>query len=148
MTLVKLLQDRACQRIALVVLLLLTTALLLLTSLNAAAPAIDLAYGDTTIKMAADRAWTLFPGDCVNISWELEGIKSLYIEGEGKIGQGEMAFCPGINATSPLIEVTAQNSIYRRVDLEIHHLPDLLLYLCGFVGLAGSSCQSLAAGST
>ena len=138
MTLVKLLSERAGQRIALVVLLFLASALLLLTFLNAASPVIDLAYGDTTIKMAADRAWTYFPGDCVNISWELEGIKSLYIEGEGKIGQGEMAFCPSINATSPLIEVTAKNSIYRRLDLELHHLPDMIFYLVSFVGLVGS----------
>ena len=138
MTIARLLHDRAGQRIALVALLIFASALLLLTILNTLAPAIDLVYGDTTIKITADRAWTYFPGDCVNISWELEGIKSLYIEGEGKIGQGEVAFCPSINATSPLIEVTAKNSIYRRLDLELHHLPDVIFYLVGFVGLVGS----------
>ena len=71
-------------------------------------------------------------------AWELEGIKSLYIEGEGKIGQGEVAFCPSINATSPLIEVTASNGLYRRIGLDIHHLPDVIFYLVGFVGLVGS----------
>ena len=138
MTIVKLLQDRAGQSLALVGLLFLASALLLLTLLNTPAPAIDLVFGDTTIKMAADRAWTYFPGGCVNISWELEGIKSLYIEGEGKIGQGEIPYCPSINVTSPLIEVTASNGIYRRIDLDIHHLPDLIFYLVGFVGLVGS----------
>ena len=116
---------------------LLAGLLLLLTILNTPPPKIDRVYGETSIRLAADRAWTLFPGDCVNLSWELEGIKSLYIEREGKIGWGEMAYCPGISAGGPRIEVTAQNGIYRRLSLPIHHLPDLLLYIAGLVALLG-----------
>ena len=116
---------------------LLAGLLLLLAILNTPPPKIDLVYGETSIRLAADRAWTLFPGDCVNLSWELEGIKTLYIEREGKIGWGEMAYCPGISADGPRIEVTAQNGIYRRLNLQINHLPALLLYVAGFVGLLG-----------
>ena len=124
--------------VTLIGLTLLACVLLFLTILNTPIPEFDLQYGETSIKIAADRGWTLFPGDCVNLTWELEGIKSLYIEREGKIGWGEMPFCPEVNATSPRIEVTAPNGIYRRLDFQIHHLPDLLLYLVGFVGLIGS----------
>lgn len=116
---------------------LLACMLLLLTILNTPPPKIDRDYGETSIRLAADRAWTLFPGDCVNLSWELEGIETLYIEREGKIGWGEMAYCPGISSSGPRIEVTAQNGIYRRLSLPIHHLPDLLLYMAGLVALLG-----------
>lgn len=117
---------------------LLACLLLAFTVAGTATPAIDQQYGDTRISISADRAWTLFPGDCVNLAWQLEGIQSLYIDGEGKIGWGEMSFCPAINATAPRIEVTAKNTLYRRLDLEIKHLPDLLFYLVGFVGFVGA----------
>ena len=47
-------------------------------------------------------------------------------------------FCPAINATRLKFEVTAATGIYRDLDLEIRHLPNLLLYLAGFVGLVGT----------
>ena len=126
------------QRIALLVSAPILCLLLVFTIRNSPPPAIDLRYGDTTIQFAADRAWTLFQGDCVNIQWQLEGIQSLHIDGHGEIGWGEMSYCPSINATSPLLEVTAINGIYRRLSIDIQHLPDLLFYLAGFVGLIGS----------
>ena len=43
-----------------------------------------------TVEITADKAWSILPGDCIEIIWQLEGIKSLYIDGEGKIGWGEM----------------------------------------------------------
>ena len=138
MSFIKLQKLRGVHLLALAGFALLICGLLLLMVVGTPAPVINLEYGDTTIEISADRAWTLLPGDCVDILWQLEGIKSLYIEGYGRIGSGEMTFCPNINATSPLIEVTAQNGIYRLLALEIHHLPDMMFYLVGFIGLVGS----------
>lgn len=126
------------RRISLIVSALATGLLLLLTVVNSSAPSIDLAFGETTVFISADRAWTLFPGDCVNLQWRLEGIESLYVAGGGKIGADAMRFCPDINATSPLFEVRARNGIYRSFQLDIRHLPDLLFYLAGFVTVVGS----------
>ena len=83
------------------------------------------------------------PGRCtpaiVSISLgSSTGLKTLYIEREGKIGWGEMAYCPGISSSGPRIEVTAQNGIYRKLSLRINHLPDLLLYTAGFSRFAGA----------
>ena len=122
---------------------LLVCMLLALTIWNTPAPQISNQFGETKIDISADRAWTLYPGDCVQLSWQLEGIESLYIEGEGKIGWGEMPFCPAINATSPTIEIRAQNGIYRDLQLTIHHLPDLLFYLLGFIGVCGAGLLTL-----
>ena len=130
-------------RIAPLAILFATALLLFLLMRGAPAPAIDLAYADTTIRIAADRAWTFFPGDCVNLAWDMEGIQALYINDYGRIGRDAMEFCPAANATSPVIEITAQNGIYRRLTLEIKHLPDLIIYLFGFVALLGSALLSL-----
>lgn len=117
---------------------LATCLLLILTILNSPAPRIDRAFGETTVFISADRAWTLFPGDCVRLRWRLEGIASLHVDGAGKIGADEMRYCPAINATSPLFEVRAQAGIYRSFRLNIHHLPDLLFYLLGIVTFVGA----------
>ncbi len=143
MSAVKILQSRKSQRIGLFVSTLAVALLLILTIHNTPAPTIDLEYAATSIRIVADRAWTFFPGDCVNLSWEMEGIQSLYINDYGRIGRDKMIFCPAVNATSSIIEVTAQNGIYRRLELEIQHLPDLLFYLLAFVALLGSGMLSL-----
>ena len=143
MSFIKLQKLRGVHLLALAGFALLICGLLLLMVVGTPAPVINLEYGDTTIEISADRAWTLLPGDCVGIRWELAGIRSVYVEGKGKIGADEMEFCPGINASNPLFEITAQNGIYRWFELDIHHLPDLVFYLGGFVGLIGSCLFAL-----
>ncbi len=117
--------------------------LFIITVRDSPPPTIDQAFGETSIFIAADRDWTLLPGDCLNIRWRLEGIASLHVDGAGKIGADETRFCPEINATSPLFEVRAQDGVYRSFRLDIHHLPDLLFYLAGFVLLLGSPALAL-----
>ena len=143
MNVTRMMQSCGFRRFAALAILLGTALLLFVLMRSVPAPAIDLAYTDTTIQIAADHAWTFYPGDCVNLSWEMEGIQSLYINDYGRIGRDSMKFCPAINATSPVIEVTAQNGIYRRLALEIMHLPDLIFYLFGFVALLGSALLSV-----
>ena len=122
---------------------LLLIALFIVLVAYSAAPRLDLRYGDTTIQVSADRSWAFFPGDCVGIEWRLKGIKSLYIDGAGKIGSGSQEFCPSLTKSSPLIEVRAQNDIYRRLGLEVHYLPDLIFYLAAFAGVLGSLLGAL-----
>lgn len=126
------------QRIILISAMLAICFLFFLTVQNSPPPTIDLDIGDTSIFIGSNRDWTLYPGDCVKIRWQLEGITSLYVDGAGRIGADDMRFCPDISATSPLFEVRAENGIYRSFRLKLHHLPDLLLYLAGFVIFTGS----------
>lgn len=133
----------APRRIAVIAAALAAGFLFLLTVINSPTPTIDLEFGDAKILISSDRDWTLFPGDCVNLSWRLAGIASLHVDGAGKIGVDEMRFCPDINATSPLFEVRAQNGIYRSFRLNIHHLPDLLFYLAAFVTLIGAPALAI-----
>ena len=126
------------QRVILISAALAICLLLFLTIQNSPPPTIDLEFGDTSIFIESNRDWTWYPGDCVEIRWQLEGIASLFVDGAGRIGADKMRFCPDINATSPLFEIRADNGIYRSFRLKIHHLPDLLFYLAGFVFFTGS----------
>ena len=131
------------QRIILICAALAIVFLFFLTVQNSPPPAIDIEFGDTSIFIESNRDWTLYPGDCVEIRWRLDGIASLHVNGGGRIGVDETRFCPDINATSPLFEVRAENGIYRSFRLKLHHFPDLLFYLVGFVFFTGSPILAL-----
>ena len=129
---------RLTERATVAILALLISLLVLLVAVSSPIPAINEQYGETSLRFAADRAWVLFPGDCVNINWQTDDIESLHVEGRGEIGQGEKAFCPWINAKAAYFEVRTPDGLYREFTLRLHFLPDLLLYLAGFVGVVGS----------
>ena len=97
--------------------------LLLVAMAGTPAPFIETEFGGASIEIAADRAWVLLPQGCVTISWDLEGILSIYIDGQGKIGWGEMIYCPSIDASSPVFDITAENGQLRAYELNIRYLP-------------------------
>ena len=125
-------------RVMAAILALLLLLLAIIIAANSPIPTINEQYGETSLRFNADRAWALFPGDCVNISWRVDGIESLYVEGRGEIGRGEKAYCPRINAKAAYFEVRTPDGLYREFMLRLHFLPDLLLYLAGLVGVVGS----------
>ncbi len=129
---------RLNNRATAIALALLSVLLVAVIAVNSSPPLIHEQYGDTSLRFAADRAWALFPGDCVAIEWRVEGIEALFIEGRGEIGWGEKAFCPQIDGTEALFEVRTPDGLFREFKLRIHFLPDLLIYLAGFVGVLGS----------
>ncbi|MDE2952380.1 MAG: hypothetical protein OXT68_16650 [Chloroflexota bacterium] len=118
-------------------LLVLNAVLLFLLALaihNSPAPRIEIEFGGATVEIAADRAWALLPGGCVTISWDLEGIHSLYVDGQGKIGWGEMMYCPTLVSTSPQFDITSANGEERSLSLDLRYLPmELLRSLLFFV---------------
>ena len=88
-----------------------------------------------TVDLRADRAWVFVPGQCVTVSWNLEGIQSLYIDGSGTIGWGEESFCPSLEATSPVFEFTAANGEIRDFRLGIHYLPADVIHSLALMAL-------------
>ncbi len=131
-------RNRLTSRATAAILSLLILLLTIVVAANSPIPTIDEQYGETSLRFAADRAWALFPGDCVTISWRADGIETLHIEERGEIGWGEKAFCPQLNDTAARFAVRTPDGLYREFMLRIHFLPDLLLYLAGFVGVVGS----------
>ena len=117
-------------------------SLTLLAIATAKAPSIQTEFGGATVEILADRAWIL-PGACLTISWDLEGIHSLYIDGNGKIGWGELDYCPSWRSAEPQFEITAQNGELRVFALATHYLPSemissllltIILFLLGWAG--------------
>ncbi len=130
-------------RVALRAAALLCCLLLAAVIAGSPPPSIQFASDAVEIDIAANKAWTLFPGDCVSLRWRLEGIHALYLDGMGKVGVGEETFCPAINATGARFELIDGKRLYRQLTLEIRHLPDLLLHLAGFVGFTGAILLAL-----
>ncbi len=98
-------------------------------------PHITETHGNTQIDIQADTGWLLSSNECATITWAVEGIQGLYIDGNGQIGQGTIEYCPAIDLTSPQFDVIDSNGVHRYVALDIHYLPDLIIYLAGFVGI-------------
>ena len=109
--------------------------LLVLSSIGTSAPKIATTFGGSTVNLRADRAWVFVPEKCVTVSWNVEGIQSLYINGGGKIGWGEESFCPSLEATSPVFEFTAANGEIRDFRLGIHYLPADVIHSLALMAL-------------
>lgn len=86
------------------------------------APRIVSSFDGATVEIAADRSWTILPGECATVRWDLEGIQSVYVNGAGKVGRDEMAFCPSPNVTSLSFKITAGNGETRHFLLDIQNL--------------------------
>ncbi len=108
--------------------------LALLISL-APAPQIDTAFGSATVELSADRAWTILPGQCATVRWALDGIASVYVNGEGKVGHGEMAFCPTPSSMTLRFDITAAGGEERNFVMIIQGLPAALQAWLLFLGL-------------
>ena len=105
---------------------ILPAALFLLVLVGMAgtpAPFIETEFGGASVEIAADRAWVLLPQGCVTISWDLEGILSIYIDDKGKMGWGEMIYCPSTDASSPVFDITAENGQLHAYELNIRYFP-------------------------
>ena len=116
---------------------LLALLLLLLTAaLISNGPArIEAEFGGATIQLSADNSWSLFPGDCLEVRWQVEGIESIYIDGQGRIGWGELTYCPSFAGASPEFLITARDGAARTFKLDTHFLLSELLSCILFVTL-------------
>ncbi len=54
---------------------------------------IEVRDGDATIFFQASQSRILFPGQCVQLDWEVGGIQTVRVNGEGQIGSGSVPFC-------------------------------------------------------
>ncbi len=85
-------------------------------------PYIHTNFGGATVQIQADRSWALLPGDCATISWDLEGIQSVYVNGSGKVGADRLIFCPAPGEGSLNFEIRAGDGELRNFEVFIHNL--------------------------
>ena len=118
----------------LIVLLLFLTALLIDAT---PPPRIDTTFAGASIHLSADRSWMITSGNCVLLTWDVDGIESIRINGEEMSGSGEKSYCPSNAHSNAQFEITAQDGTLRTFSLSILivHLPNLALWLV-FVVLA------------
>ena len=100
-------------------------------------------FGGATVEISADRSWTILPDQCARVRWDLEGIESVYVNGEGKVGHDEMSFCPYPNTTTLSFSVTAGDGSTQTFRLPIH---DLSSYAIAWLPMLGLLLPLIAAG--
>ncbi len=72
-----------------------------------------------SISFYADR-YSIAPGECVTIHWDLEGIKEVYFEGTGVTGHSSSIVCPGTTSTYTLRIVRLDGSdLYQQLTIAV-----------------------------
>ena len=100
-------------------------------------PHLAINYDETTIDVRADGAWSLWPGDCLQIRWTFDGELPVHVDGKEWHESGEQQFCPTILKPSPLIEMTDhRRGAYFSQSLNVYYLPEFLLNLMAVSTLA------------
>ena len=94
------------------------------------APQIDSEFGGATVHLSADRALIVLPGECALLKWDVEGIQSIYLNGEGRIGWGEQAYCPEGVSILPQFDITATDGTSRTFTLQVASVDLSYFALC------------------
>ncbi len=99
--------------------------------------------GQATIALRADRRSVAFPGDCVTLSWSVDGIREVYINGEPTLGDDSRQRCITLEPDSqPLLRVVLQDGTIREYPLPISiTIRNPLVWLLGLAAvlMAGSA---------
>ncbi len=85
---------------------------------------IDTTHEDATIHFSANHWVVLSRKTCVNVTWHVEHIKEVYLNGEGVVGGGENTVCIDLN-TQPALRVVFQDGSEKIYKLFV---PILLAY--------------------
>ena len=94
------------------------------------APQIDSEFGGATVHLSADRALIVLPGECALLKWDVEGIQSIYLNGKGRIGWGEQAYCPEGVSILPQFDITATDGTTRTFTLQVASVDLSYFALC------------------
>ena len=102
---------------------------------------LNLSEGSATIRFSADRNSVIFPGQCVTVSWNVEGIRAMYLNGMGRVGRGTQELCTfGVN---PSLYIEFQDDTSRDYTLPVERLykqPLVPALLAGVIfSLAGAA---------
>lgn len=97
----------------------LIVIIIAILTLNPGKASINLTKNEATILFSASRRWVISNGDCVTLSWKLDGIKSLYINGKGHVGEGEEDLCVENDIASSTLEVEFKDGTIENYTLSI-----------------------------
>ncbi len=99
-------------------------------------PKLSIEYNDTTVEINAEKAWIVWPNECLRIRWIYDGGLPIHVDGREWHESGEQQFCPTILATSPKVEFSPHLSgEYRSYTLTIFYLPEFVANLVGVAAI-------------
>jgi arabinofuranosyltransferase len=101
---------------------------------------IDTQIDQAHINITLDRQQVFKPGDCLQASWSLSGIRAVSLNGKGQAGTGEKQLCVDITSL-PEFLVTLQDGTSRLYRLNV----DILVLEDKFWALVGASVVLLLA---
>ncbi|MEL6404492.1 MAG: hypothetical protein AAFR81_09025 [Chloroflexota bacterium] len=112
---------------------------------------IEDAVGESTVYIEAERDWMLFPGQCMQVQWELEGIAGVYVQDlqpeRGTVGVGEQVDCYAPNFSLRVIfaDASTQTYTFDAVRYGYQQIQWQLYY--AFLTILGAICAYLAIGA-
>ena len=95
-----------------------------------------------TIQLSADKRWSLYPGDCLEIRWQVEGSSPSTLTAKARSAGARWITVRLLAAASPEFLITARDGAARAFKLDTHFLPSevvnclLLVLVFGLFALA------------
>lgn len=102
------------------------------------------------VRLSADRRWTILPGGCVTVAWEVSGVRAVYLNDQGVTGEGSRQMCAAEGAEEaivPILRIVTAGGAERFYALEIPALAgrgEFWLALAAIVALAGAGAIGLS----
>ncbi len=88
-----------------VVLSIIGVVLLIIVFAGASANAVlDASENQASIHFTAERGYIWLPGECLTVRWNVDGIREIYLNGEGQVGSGQREICVNTQ-TQPTLSV-------------------------------------------
>ncbi len=121
-------------------------ALLIILSIGAAlvlvpgGREVNAQLNDSHIYLAVDRSMVFAPGNCVNVTWQVDGVREVYFDGQPTVGQRNTTVCLETE-TTPALRVVLPDGSANEYTLPIQffiHQPSALFLtvISLFVGIS------------
>ncbi len=106
----------ACAILAILILLVITVLIIDPVPVEK-----HLSIGDARISFSGNRSLIAAPGNCITASWQVDGIKAVYLNDQGVVGSGQQSLCLQRDSRPALRVVLLDNSEH------IIHLDTIIL---------------------
>lgn len=134
----RLFQQKTTQLVILVVICLIFGLPLLGFHMATEPRILDETYGDAVLHFTADKTRVLFPGECLNLTWDLTNIQSVTLNGRGRVGVDQQPYCTTISNVP--FEVKFPDGTSHNYNLRVEQLyrsPIIVGLWIGFIAALG-----------
>lgn len=98
------------------------------------------------MRLSVDRNLFLAPGPCVTVSWDVQFIETVYLNGMGRAGEGSEAYCPQNAADIPTLNVLHTDGSRSVLQVPVYFMNgNVLAWGFGIVAVMMAGCAYIAA---